>query len=339
MAHLRRFHYQSSGRCCSTPAVASLPDFSDSYIEEIKVSSSFFFSLKLNLNHFVQKKIRTIDVLNGVNRQKNKLDKNLTNGKVNGKCEEKIIPKDAPVSSPSPNELDKINEECCEQIGDKAMIFSLKNQVGGLVRALRIFQEMNVEVQHIESRKSKRRESEYEIYVDIDCEDENKMVDLLHHLRHELDGRTLEEFQRSSKKSNDCKSGRRNLLLSQPSVDNEQLLEGMPWFPKHISDLDQTANRVLMYGAELDADHPGFKDSIYRERRKYFIQLAKSYKHGDEINRAEYTTQEIQTWGVIFKKLTQLYRKYAVKEFNDNFDLLVKYCGYREDNIPQLEDV
>ena len=41
MAHLRRFHYQSSGRCCSTPAVASLPDFSDSYIEEIKVSVSF----------------------------------------------------------------------------------------------------------------------------------------------------------------------------------------------------------------------------------------------------------------------------------------------------------
>lgn len=38
MAHLRRFHYQSKGRCCSTPAVASLPDFSDSYFEEIKVS-------------------------------------------------------------------------------------------------------------------------------------------------------------------------------------------------------------------------------------------------------------------------------------------------------------
>jgi len=37
---------------------------------------------------------------------------------------------------------------------------------------------------HIESRRSKRRDSEFEIYVDIDCSDKEKMSMLLHLLRY-----------------------------------------------------------------------------------------------------------------------------------------------------------
>lgn len=201
-------------------------------------------------------------------------------------------------------------------------------------------------MKHIESRKSKRREAEYEVYVDIDCDDPVIMSQLVHHLRHEVGGRTLEEFKRSSQKSKAIDGHgtikRQFSLLSQQKsfeLDSDSLLDGLPWFPKVIADIDVTANRVLMYGVELDADHPGFKDQVYRERRKYFVDLATGYRHGQAIPRAEYTEVETKTWGVIFKRLKKLYQEHAVREFNENFSLLEIHCGYHENNIPQLEDI
>lgn len=43
--------------------------------------------------------------------------------------------------------------------------------------------------------------------------------------------------------------------------------------------------------------------------------------------------------GTVFVTLHQLYVKHACIEYLENWPELVKYCGYREDNIPQLEDV
>lgn len=73
--------------------------------------------------------------------------------------------------------------------------------------------------------------------------------------------------------------------------------------------------------------------------RKYFADIAFNYKHGDKLPHVDYTTEETKTWGIVFNNLTKLYKTHACREHNHVFPLLIDNCGYREDNIPQLEDV
>ncbi|KAF3854919.1 hypothetical protein F7725_022974, partial [Dissostichus mawsoni] len=212
----------------------------------------------------------------------------------------------------------KTEKKNTSEKGRATIIFSLKNEVGGLVKALKLFQENHVNLVHIESRKSKRRNSEFEIFVDCDSDHEqlNEIIQLL--------------------------SSHVNVVDMDPpdnSCIEEEDMSNVPWFPKKISDLDKCANRVLMYGSDLDADHPGFKDNVYRKRRKYFADLAIAYKHGDPIPRIEFTEEEVKTWGVVYRELNKLYPTHACREYLKNLPLLSKYCEFREDNIPQLEDV
>ena len=73
--------------------------------------------------------------------------------------------------------------------------------------------------------------------------------------------------------------------------------------------------------------------------RKYFADIAFNYKHGEKLPHVEYTKEEVETWGLIFNKLVGLYKTHACREHNHVFPLLIDNCGYRDDNIPQLEDV
>ncbi|XP_013862690.1 tryptophan 5-hydroxylase 1 [Austrofundulus limnaeus] len=197
------------------------------------------------------------------------------------------------------------------------IIFTLRNEVSGLVKALKLFQEKHVSLVHIESRKSKRRDSDFEVFVDCDSEHE-QLKELTELLRKHTE---IVEITPS------------DAALRDDGVDC------MPWFPKKISDLDLCANKVLMYGSELDADHPGFKDKVYRKRREYFADLALNFKHCNPIPRVDYTAEEVRTWGMVFRELNKLYPSHACKEYLKNLPLLTKHCQYSEDNIPQLDDV
>lgn len=212
-----------------------------------------------------------------------------------------------------------------------SLIFTLKNQVGGLVRALQAFQDLGINVLHIESRPTDGNDMQSDILVDVECEPK-RMEQLSSLLRREVQSLTIGSYAPNSQSSNTFVPP--TPLSAAASFDFDE----MPWFPRKINDIDRAQN-VLMYGSALDADHPGFKDPIYRQRREQFAKIANNYRHGQPIPKVQYTAEETKTWGNVFRELQKLYVVHACKEYLENWPQLVKYCGYREDNIPQLQDI
>lgn len=66
--------------------------------------------------------------------------------------------------------------------------------------------------------------------------------------------------------------------------------KAVPWFPIDINDFDHIGKRILSEGDGIeDADHPGFRDPVYRERRKEVTQMAMDYRMREAIPRLDYT--------------------------------------------------
>ncbi|XP_075198515.1 phenylalanine-4-hydroxylase [Anomaloglossus baeobatrachus] len=221
-----------------------------------------------------------------------------------------------------------------------SLIFTLKEEIGALAKVLRIFEERGVSLTHIESRPSRLNKDEYQFFINLDNKSTPALDEIVRSLRQDI-GATVHELSRDKKKDSGASSAFLLLdnLSSTAAVLHQKHVIAIPWFPRTIQDLDKFANQILSYGAELDADHPGFTDPAYRARRKEFADIAFNYKHGQTIPRVTYTEEEKKTWGTVFKELKSLYPTHACYEHNHVFPLLEKYCGYNENNIPQLEDV
>lgn len=190
-----------------------------------------------------------------------------------------------------------------------SVMFTLKDNAGALNSALAFFETHSVSMTRIESRPSKRS-SDYEFYVDFKgCETDHNVSALLSDLRM------------------NCREV--NMLHSYE----------VPWFPRKVREVDKLASKILDAGADLEADHPGFSDPVYRQRREVILESANTFKLGDSIKRIDYTPEEIKTWSVVYNKLTPLLKKHACAEHVRMMPLLVENCGYRADNIPQLQDI
>ncbi|XP_052029561.1 tyrosine 3-monooxygenase [Apodemus sylvaticus] len=192
------------------------------------------------------------------------------------------------------------------------LLFSLRGtKPSSLSRAVKVFETFEAKIHHLETRPAQRP----------------------------LPGSPhLEYFVRFEVPSGDLAA----LLSSVRRVsDNVRSAreDKVPWFPRKVSELDKCHHLVTKFDPDLDLDHPGFSDQVYRQRRKQIAEIAFQYKQGEPIPHVEYTAEEVATWKEVYATLKGLYATHACREHLEAFQLLEQHCGYREDSIPQLEDV
>ena len=149
------------------------------------------------------------------------------------------------------------------------LIFSVEEKIGILSEILKLFSGNDLSLSHIESRPSKRQQ-DIDFFLDVNCSKEI------------LEEKILPSLKESTKYVH---------VLDESGSNNSA-----HWFPRKIVDLDLFANRILSYGSELDADHPGFHDQEYRIRRKFFADIAFNYRTNQPIPHVDYSVDETNTW-------------------------------------------
>ncbi|XP_072207048.1 tyrosine 3-monooxygenase-like [Excalfactoria chinensis] len=180
-----------------------------------------------------------------------------------------------------------------------------------LSKAARVFEMFETEIHHFETRRIKKlKNSADDLDIFVECEVHSADISCL-----------ITSLKRVTE---DVKTSKEDKV---------------PWFPRKIQDLDECHHLITMYEPSFDHAHPGYADLDYRKRRAYFADLAYNYRIGDPLPYIEYTVQEIATWREVYRKLRSLYPTHACTQYLDAFQQLEKYCGYQEDNIPQLQDV
>ena len=111
----------------------------------------------------------------------------------------------------------------------------------------------------------------------------------------------------------------------------------MPWFPTRIEDFDFIGKRILGEGDGIqEADHPSFRDPVYKARRNEIAEKAFDYRINEgEIPKIEYNSDELGVWKYCYPKLKELLAKNACEETNQTIvDMEVNVPGFGEDTIP-----
>lgn len=195
-----------------------------------------------------------------------------------------------------------------------ALILLLKEGMNSLSRVLKSIEKYQGVVVHLETRQNKTESTQLDALVKIDMSRIN-MLQLLRNLRVS------------------------QTLAHATLIGEDNISAKNPWFPRHASELDNCNHLMTKYEPDLDMNHPGFADKVYRERRKEIAEIAFGYKYGDPIPRIEYSETEHKTWQSVFPTVLDLMAKHACAEYRRVFKLLQDEGLFVTDKIPQLEDM
>src|SRR5258708_18477468 len=95
--------------------------------------------------------------------------------------------------------------------------------------------------------------------------------------------------------------------------------------------IDETSPAELL---QLDTDHPGFHDAVYRRRRNEIARAALDYREGP-VPEIAYTEQEHEVWAEVWRHLDPLHERYACRAYREASQRI----ALSRQRIPQLTEV
>lgn len=222
-----------------------------------------------------------------------------------GLTEEEVVLQNAASESP----------EAEKEVVRAAVVVHLRDGMGSLGRILKAVETFHGTVVHLESRQSRSDGVMFDVLIKVDMARAN-LLQLIRSLRQTASFGSVAVL-----------------------AENQSVNVKAPWFPKHASELDNCNHLMTKYEPDLDMNHPGFADQVYRARRKEIAEIAFSYKYGDPIPHINYTETENKTWSAVFARVKDLMQKHACSEYIAVFHKLEEEKIFVNERIPQLQEM